>query len=497
MPQSRLWMAIAELVALAAAVGGLGLVLASHSVLHAVVPLTVALVLNWFNRRSQEQLTRRDTTVIMSQMRRQIMGQLRSLGSPSEPKQLPPATEKGDRAEVSPKIAEIELRSLHQRYQDLQERAIALEDSLTQVVDYLNRMLPPGKIERWDQAFASLKGELPDNAPAEMPALQHPQISHPEPEDSALPLCPATPWTTWLSLPGHAGWVSTVTVSPDGKLLVSASYDQTLKVWHLETGELRQILTGHRGAVSAIAFSPDGSVLASASFDRNIGLWDAATGDGLGSWEAHMGSVRAIAFSPDGSLLVSGGFDGTVSFWEWHTGAQLHSHLGHTGSVRSLVFGGDGQTLFSSGEDGLIQQWDVATGECIGTVGEDVGAAPAIALHPTRPILASGSSDHTVKLWSLDEQPNLPPLEGHTAPVTAIAFSRDGEFLVSASTDGTLRLWHLPSQDCCGVLVQDGSPILSVAIAPDQRHLISGTVNGLIHLWQAVQPPPEDSKPSS
>jgi len=488
MPQSRLWMAIAELVALAAAVGGLGLVLASRSVLYALVPLTVALVLNWFNRRSQEQLTRRDTTVIMSQMRRQIMGQLRSQGPGSEPKALPPASEKGDRAEVSPKIAEIELRSLHQRYQDLQERAIALEDSLTQVVDYLNRMLPPGKIERWDQAFAAFKGEILD---ADSPALQFPQVGAAGAEiaEEEAPLCPAAPWSAWLSLPGHGGWVSTVTVSPDGQLLVSASYDQTLKVWQLETGELRQILTGHRGAVSAIAFSPDGSVLASASFDRNIGLWDAASGAGLGSWEAHMGSVRAIAFSPDGQVLVSGGFDGTVSFWEWQTGAQLHSHLGHTGSVRSLVFSRDGQTLFSSGEDGLIQQWDVETGECISTVGEDVGAAPAIALHPNRPILASGSSDHTVKLWSLDDQPNPAPLEGHTAPVTAIAFSSDGEFLVSASTDGTLRLWHLDSQECCGVLVQDGSPILSVAIAPDQRYLISGTVNGVIHLWRAAQVP--------
>lgn len=492
MPQSRLWMAIAELVALAAAVGGLGLVLVSRSVLYVLVPLTVALVLNWFNRRSQEQLTRRDTTVIMSQMRRQLLGQMKSLGTPAEAKSLPAGAEKGDRPEVSPKIQEIELRSLHQRYQDLQERAIALEDSLTQVVDYLNRMVPPGKIERWDQALASFRGDLPDSGSAEMPALQHPQRSS-EAQDLTMPLCPATPWSAWLSLPGHAGWVSTVTVSPDGQLLVSASYDQTLKVWQLETGELRQILTGHRGAVSAIAFSPDGSVLASASFDRNIALWDAASGEGLGSWEAHMGSVRAIAFSSDGQLLVSGGFDGTVSFWEWRTGAQLHSHLGHTGSVRSLVFSRDGQTLFSSGEDGLIQQWDVETGECIRTVGEDVGAAPAIALHPTRPILASGSSDHTVKLWSLDEQPNLTPLEGHTAPVTAIAFSSDGEFLVSASTDGTLRLWHLPSQDCCGVLTQDGSPILSVAIAPDQRYLISGTVNGLIHLWRADQGPAPSS----
>jgi WD40 repeat protein len=76
------------------------------------------------------------------------------------------------------------------------------------------------------------------------------------------------------TLKGHAGWVRSLAVSPDGKVLVSASDDQTIKLWDIATGRHFRTLRGHAGAVRCVTFSPDGLQLASASWDRTVKLWE-------------------------------------------------------------------------------------------------------------------------------------------------------------------------------------------------------------------------------
>src|SRR5271154_1791741 len=96
---------------------------------------------------------------------------------------------------------------------------------------------------------------------------------------------------------------------------------------------LLQTLEGHADSVFAVAFSPDGKLLVSASRDHTVRVWDPATGASLQTLEGHSGSVHGVVFSPDGKLLASTSHDHTVRVWDPDTGASLQTLKGHSNSV--------------------------------------------------------------------------------------------------------------------------------------------------------------------
>ena len=110
-----------------------------------------------------------------------------------------------------------------------------------------------------------------------------------------------------------------IAYSPDGTRLAVAS---SIGIWLYDTATHREVglLTGHTDSVTSIAFSSDGSMLVSGSWDETVRLWDAVTGEEKATLKGHAGptgaGVYSVAFSPDGSTLASGSQDATVRLWD-------------------------------------------------------------------------------------------------------------------------------------------------------------------------------------
>ncbi len=113
----------------------------------------------------------------------------------------------------------------------------------------------------------------------------------------------------------HKGSITSISYSPDGKILASGSEDNTIKLWSMPEGKLIKVLKGHYKYVSSMCFSPDGKILISGGADKKINFWEVSDGKLLKSLSEHKESIKSISISPDGNMLASSGADQISNFW--------------------------------------------------------------------------------------------------------------------------------------------------------------------------------------
>ncbi|KAG6912976.1 hypothetical protein DXG01_010675, partial [Tephrocybe rancida] len=189
--------------------------------------------------------------------------------------------------------------------------------------------------------------------------------------------------------------VNDIGFSPDGKQVVSASDDLSVRIWDALTGDLVKELKGHTGPVWSVAFSPDGKQVVSGSSDQSVRIWDALTGDLVKELKGHTDDVRSVAFSPDGKQVVSGSDDQSVRIWDALTGDLVKELKGHTDYVRSVAFSPDGKQVVSGSNDQSVRVWDALTGDLVKELKGHTDNVWSVAFSPDGKQVVSGSSDQS------------------------------------------------------------------------------------------------------
>ena len=243
------------------------------------------------------------------------------------------------------------------------------------------------------------------------------------------------------ALKGHALRVTSCAYSPDGRRIVSASEDNTLKVWDAETGEERFTLEGHTGVVTSCAYSSDGRRIVSASWDNTLKVWDVETGHELFTLKGHRHWVLSCAYSPDSRRIVSASWDNTLKVWDAETGEEGFTLKGHTSVVFSCAYSPNGRRIVSASEDNTLKVWDAETGEEGFTLKGHTKRLSSCAYSPDGRRIVSASWDNTIKVWDAETGEERITLKGHTDVVNSCAYSPDGRRIVSASYDNTLKVW--------------------------------------------------------
>jgi WD40 repeat protein len=278
-------------------------------------------------------------------------------------------------------------------------------------------------------------------------------------------------------LTGHEGVVSSVAVTPDGRLIVSGSYDRTVAVWDLETGARIRQLAGHRDPVSSVAVAPDGRRIASASYDRTVVVWDLESDAHIHRLFGHKDSVSSVAVTPDGHRIVSGSKDETIAVWDLETGACIRQLTGHEKGVISVAVGRDGRRIVSGSDDRTVAVWDLESGTRIHQLHGHQDAVSSVAVVLDGRLIVSGSHDRSAAVWDLETDARIHGLSGHGNAVSSVVVTPDGRRVVSASWDFTVAVWDLETGACIRQFAGHRNPVSSVALSPDGRRIASAAVS--------------------
>jgi WD40 repeat protein len=285
------------------------------------------------------------------------------------------------------------------------------------------------------------------------------------------------------TLEGHADQINGCAVTADGRYLVSASNDETLKIWDLNSAHTLATLDGHTHGVNACAVTADGRRVVSASRDGTLKVWDTDSGRVLATLQSHFGGVNTCAVMRNGRRVVSASEDGRLYIWSLDSGRRLTTLEGHAEQVLACTVTPDGRRVVSASEDRTLRVWDLVSGRRLATLKGHNGGVNACAMTVDGRRVISASWDGTLKVWDLESGRALATLKGHAAGVNACAVAADGRRVISASLDKTLKIWDLDNEHVCVTLEGHTGGVYACAVMADSSHIVSASFDRTLKVW--------------
>jgi WD40 repeat protein len=280
------------------------------------------------------------------------------------------------------------------------------------------------------------------------------------------------------TLSGHTKEIVSLSLSEDGRFLVSGGRDNTLKLWDLSSGMIIRTFSGHSNRVIGVSIDGKGKKILSASLDDTLRLWDGDTGQCIRVFQEKL-QVNCISLSENGLFAVSGQEYGSVKLWDTAGGICLKTLEGHSERIQSVSISPDGKKALSGSYDRTIKLWDLEKGISIKTLEGHTDKINSVFLRDKSAI--SGSKDKTIRLWDIDT--GICTKIFPTFFVNSVSLSPDGKWALSGDDNCAVKLWDVSSGRCIRTFDGHKEFVISVLFGKDGKTAVSGSYDRTIKIW--------------
>jgi WD40 repeat protein len=282
-----------------------------------------------------------------------------------------------------------------------------------------------------------------------------------------------------------------VQVSPDGNLVVTSSYDGTIRLLNLKSNTQTKLEVS-QSTVWGVSFSSNSKRIASGGKDGRITTWVLDEQEGQikatkeKDWNASQKTVWSVSYNPKYDHIASAGADGTIRLWQ-SNGTALGVPLRHSEEQRKAVYGvafsPDGELMASAGADGTVKLWQHSGSSyrLLKTLTGHQKAVWSVNFSPDGNFLASASSDKTVKLWRRDGT-FVRNLEGIESELNSVMFAEDSKLIAAADSGGKIILWDIQGR-WRQVLSAHKITINQISFIPKTQMLVSVGNDGAVKFW--------------
>jgi len=269
--------------------------------------------------------------------------------------------------------------------------------------------------------------------------------------------------------------------------VVSGSYDGTVRVWDVDTGERGYVFCSDDN-VSCVAAVGDTARVVSGGWGGTVRVWDVGKPSAVAELDCGQGEIRGLAVVGAGAgagskRLVIATEDGTLATWDMVSGSPWRTLHHYSGSLTCLLPVRGGPLVLASSSGGLVWVWDAIRGAAVTVLKGHAEAVHGLLAVPassgcSAARAVSCSEDQTARLWELSDltvprdaaaESAAPPLGGHELQVTCLVVATRacgdmGTRVVSGSRDGSLRVWDVDGGTPVAALQADGAAVLALTV---------------------------------
>lgn len=290
-------------------------------------------------------------------------------------------------------------------------------------------------------------------------------------------------------------WVASVAISPDGKHVITGTYD-AIQISSSDSSGSSRVVKHKLGRVRCLTFSPDGAKVFAGGF-RKIAILDAKSWSVEQELNEHRAYVTAISVAADGTSLASASEDATLRVWNLSNGKSRVLHAEKEDPITGVAFSPDGKQLaVASGDDtrptrpGHVRLIDATSGDVVHEFEKHDRATTGVVFSPDGKLVASTGFDEKIKLHSVESGELLQDYDGHSRPTNKATFLPSGTHIVSASGGravgkNEIHVWEVKTGETVNSVESHKGPVFDVAVSRDGKLIASASRDGTAKIWES------------